>query len=366
MSYKYSIGPLEIVLERRSVVTKRVSLAVSIAAIGVSIVATGLLFVAIGRDPVEAYSVIASVFTDPKLIRESLARSVPIILATLGLIVAFRMGFWNIGGEGQIYMGMFAATGVVLWQAATRALPDPLVLPVMYLAAFLAGGVWGLIPAFLKARLQVNEVLTTLMMNYIAILFVDYLVYGPWKDPEGYGFPLTIQFPDYARLPDLDLGVLVNSGIIACVILAGAVHYVLTKTKLGYEIRVVGESMQAARYAGISYLRVALLGMLISAGLAGLGGMSVVSGIIGRLRPRASPGYGYTAIIAAFLAGLNPWVAIPVGILFGGLITAGGALQAALKIPFASIQMFQAVLFIFVIMGEFLKRYKVGIRVVGR
>lgn len=341
-------------------VTRWVSVAVSIGAVLLAVFVTAMLFWAIGRDPIEAYAVIVHVFVDPGLLGESMARGVPIVLATLGLIVAFRMNFWNIGAEGQIYLGMFAATGVVLWGAASHMLPPALMMPTMVVTAFSVGGIWGLIPAFLRAKLQVNEVLTTLMMNYIAMLFVDYLVYGPWKDPHGYGFPLTIPFPDYALIP-LIPGTTITSGVIACIVVAILVYYVLSRTKLGYEIRVVGESASAARYAGISYMQVALLGMLISAGLAGLGGLSIVSGIIGRLRPRASPGYGYTAIIVAFLSELNPWIAVPAGLIFGGLVTAGEALQAALRIPFSGIQVFQALIFLFVITGEFLKRYSLEV-----
>jgi simple sugar transport system permease protein len=318
------------------------------------------LFIYAGVDPIEAYINVARSFITPSLLAESIIRSIPIMLVSLGLAVAFRMNFWNIGGEGQLYMGMFASTGIVLWNLETGLIPGFLLLPIMFIAAFMMAGLWGIIAAVLRAKLEVNEVLTTIMLNYVAILFVDYLVYGPWKDPKGHGFPLTKPFPESALLPTIP-DTRINLGLAVGIVAALLVYLLLSRSKLGFEIRVTGDSFPAAKYAGISYLRIAILVMLISAGLSGIAGLTIVSGIIGRLRPRASPGYGYTGIIVAWISGLNPWLIVPVSILFGGLLVAGDTLQSVMRLPFAVTQIFQALIFIFVIMSEFLKRYKVRI-----
>ena len=348
-------------VQKRLEVTRRTSAAVSALFIVLSFVVAGLMFEAMGVSSVETFSAIASIFTSPALLQQAVMRGLPIGLAALGLALAFRMNFWNIGAEGQIYMGMFAATGVVLLHVFQGFLPPSLVAPAMILASFLAGGLYCTLPAVLKAKLGVNEVLTTLMMNFIAILFVDYLVYGPWRDPKGFNFPLSIQFPDYARMGYL-IGQASYEGLLMIAVFAALLYLLLWHTTLGFEFRVVGENPEVARHAGISYAKALILGGFISGGLAGIAGFTVVSGLIGRLRPRASPGYGYTAIIVAFLAALNPWLIIPASIFFGGLLVAGDVIQSTLNLPFAAVQMFQAIIFLFIIMGEFVKRYRIVIR----
>lgn len=346
-------------IERRPFYPLSASVATTVIAIILAFAAVGGMFTIMGLDTPQAFSVIGKSFITPKLLMETIKRALPIAFAALGLNIAFRMNFWNIGAEGQIYMGMFAATGIVLAHAYYGAIPEALVLLSMFAASFLMGGAWCILPAALRAKLNVNEILTTLMMNYIAILFVDYFVYGPWRDPKGYGFPLSIPFPDYAKIVFV-AGSSAYTGLALVLVAAATVFSIFRFTKLGFELRVVGENPDAARYAGISLPKVITLGAFLSGGLAGIGGLAIVSGIIGRLRPRASPGYGYTAIIVAFLAGLNPWLIVPASIFFGGLLTAGEALQASLNIPNAAVQMFQAVVFLFIIMGEFLKRYRVS------
>ncbi len=347
-------------ITKRGPISRYFSALITLIFLFLAFLAGSALFLYAGVNPVEAYYAVAQSFVNPLLLAESIARGIPIMLVSLGLAIAFRMNFWNIGGEGQLYMGMFAATGVVLWNLETHVIPDPLLLPVMFLASFVVAGLWGVIAAVLRAKLEINEVLTTIMLNYIAILFVDYLVYGPWKDPHGYGFPLTKPFPPSALLPSIP-GTHVNMGLAIGIIAAFLVHVLMSRSKIGFEIRVTGDSFSAARYAGISYFKIATVVMMISAGLAGLAGLTIVSGIIGRLRPRASPGYGYTGIIVAWISGLNPWLIVPVSILFGGLLVAGDTLQSAMRLPFAITQVFQALILIFVIMSEFLKKYRIQI-----
>ena len=356
MAARYSF--LGIRVERRLTYSKTAAVATTIVAIALAFAATAVIFAVMGLDVYDAFAVLAGVFVTPRLLLQAVLRGLPITLSALGLSIAFRMNFWNIGAEGQIYMGMFAATGIVLAHVYYGFLPASLVLPIMFIASFLTGGAWCLLPAALKAKLNVNEILTTLMMNYIAILFVAYLIYGPWRDPKGYGFPLSIPFPEYAKLLFI-AGNPSYTGLLLALVFAALVYVLFRYTKLGFELRVVGENLDAARYAGMAIPRIITLGAFLSGGLAGIGGLSIVSGIIGRLRPGASPGYGYTAIIVAFLAALNPWLIVPAGIFFGGLLTAGEALQASLNIPNAAVQIFQSIIFLFIILGEFLKRYRI-------
>lgn len=347
-------------LERRMDISRKASSLFVLLSLLLAFFVTGLIFHLLGVDVAQFYSTICNVFITPALLLQAVFRSIPIILASLGLVVAFRMGFWNIGAEGQIYLGMIAATGIVILHVSYGAIPASLMLVAMGVASFLAGGAWCLIPASLKVRLGVNEVLTTLMLNYIAMLFTDYLVYGPWRDPEGWGFALSIPFPEYATLKYC--GNPSTVGIVISVAVAGFVYVLFKYTKLGFTLSVLGKSSDVAKYAGMQAGRATLLGSIISGGMAGLGGLYVVSGMMGRLRPRASPGYGYTAIIVAMLVQLNPWLILPAGVFFGGLLTAGDALQSSLRLPFSAITVFQSVIFLCIILAEFFRRYRVVLR----
>ena len=315
------------------------------------------LFLAVHVNPILAYQQVLGVFLNVDGLTESLTRGIPLLLASVGLCLAFKMNFWNIGAEGQLFMGAFGATAMVFLLPESSAF---VLLGSMMIAGFVFGGLFGLIPAYLKARLEVNEVLSTLMLNFVAILWVDYLVYGPWRDPQGFGFPLTPMFPPNARLPSIP-GTRIHAGLILGLVCAVLVYIFLARSRWGYELKVTGESRLAAKYAGVNYLRLTLLVMFISGGLSGLAGMGLVSGIVLRLRHGISPGYGFSAIIIAWLARLNPLAAVPVSILFGGLLVAGDALQIALGLAFATSQVFQGLILIFVVGAELLSRYKVAL-----
>ncbi|MEM2057975.1 MAG: ABC transporter permease [Candidatus Caldarchaeum sp.] len=349
-------------IERRMETSRRLSAAVTALFILLAMLTASLIFEILGVSSYETLSKVVYVFTTPSNLLQAALRSLPIMFAALGLCLAFKMNFWNIGAEGQIYMGGVAATGVVLIHAYYGLIAEPLVFPCMALSAFIAGGLYCAFTAFLRARLGVNEILPTLMLNYVAILFVRFLVYGPWRDPRGFGFPLSIEFPNYAKMEAL-FGNTVYFGLPAAVAVAALLYGLLQKTALGFEMRVLGQNLEAARYAGINIGRTLMAGSLIAGGLAGLGGLVLVSGIIGRLRPDFSPGYGYTAIIIAFLAALNPWIAVPASIFFGGLLVAGDVLQATLNLQFAAVQIFQSTIFLMIILGEFFKRHRVRITV---
>ncbi len=317
--------------------------------------ALGAVFLAAtGHSPVEVYSTMLKGALGSKYgVSETIVKAIPLMLTGLGVSLAFRMLLWNIGAEGQLYMGAFAASLVAL---TFPGLPQPVLLTAMFLAGFVAGGLWGLLSAVPRAYFGVNEVITSLMLNYVAIYWVDYLVYGPWKDPQGYNFPLTPPFSPSAHLPTLGQ-TRVHLGLVFALVAAAALYLVLRRLKWGYEIRVIGESPAAARYAGMNIARNILLVMFLSGGLAGLAGMSEVSGITHRLQHGISPGYGYTAIIVAWLSKLNPVASIGVSFLFSALLVGGYSTQTS-GLPAATVAMLQGAVLFFVLGGDILINYR--------
>jgi ABC-type uncharacterized transport system permease subunit len=288
-------------------------------------------------------------------------KATPLILAGLGVSIAFRARLWNIGAEGQLFLGAFFATGVALhWLPPDTLMP--LMLLGMAVAGFVGGAVWGWIPGVLKARLGVNEIITTLMLNYVAIFWNNYFVYGPWSER---GFGMTPQFPRSAWLPRLTdfaatipafRGLTAHLGIVLGLVLALLLWVIWRQTRWGFEINVIGDNPRAAHYAGINLSRNIMAVMALSGGLAGLAGMSEVAGVVHRLQERFSPGYGFTAIIIAWLAKLHPLAIVPVAYLFGGLLVGADEIQSA-----GIAQLLQGVVLFVVVGGELLLRYRVRI-----
>jgi len=349
------LGIPHVTFDRRLATSRALTAMVPVVSLVMGFLSAAPLFLAVGVNPILAYQEVLGIFATTDGLTESLTRSIPLLLASVGLCLPFKMNFWNIGAEGQLFMGAFAATGMVFLFPDS---PTIVLLGSMMIAGFVFGGLWGLIPAYLKARLETNEVLTTLMLNFVAILWVDYLVYGPWRDPAGFKFPLTPMFPPNARLPWIP-GTRIHAGLIMGLACAVLVYVFMARSKWGYELKVSGESRLAAKYAGIDYLRLTMIVMFISGGLAGLAGMGLVSGIVFRLRHGISPGYGFSAIIIAWLARLNPLAVVPVSILFGGLLVAGDAFQIKLGLAFATSQVFQALILLFVVGADIFTRYRV-------
>ncbi|MFZ5644493.1 MAG: ABC transporter permease [Bacillota bacterium] len=322
-----------------------------------SLLLGGVFLSLTGYDPIKIYSImLTGVFGSSFGITETLVRAIPLMLLGLGISIAFKMQLWNIGAEGQIYMGAFAASWIPL---TFPDLPAVVMLPLMIITGMLAGGVWALIPAIPKAYLGVNEIISTLMLNYVAILWVEYLVFGPWRDPQGFNFPLSAPFPEAARLWTLG-DTRVHGGILFALIISVIVYIIINRTRWGYEIRVIGESASAARYAGMDIRRNIILVMILSGAICGLAGMSEVSGISGRLQHGISPGYGYTAIIVAWLAKLNPFAIIVVAILFGGLQVGGYMVQSS-GVSASVATMLQGSILFFVLGGELFNRYRLRI-----
>ncbi len=308
-----------------------------------------------GLDPAQTYMRMWNgAFGNSYALSETLVKAIPLMLVGLGVSLAFRMKLWNIGGEGQIYMGAFAASGVAL---SMGNLSPWVLLPLMLVVGFIAGGIWALIPAALRAYWKVNETITTLMLNYIAIFWVDSLIFGPWKDPQSLGFPLSPRFSTNAYLPSLG-DTRVHIGLFIAILVAVILYFLLQYTRWGYEVKVVGESSEAARYAGINVKKNILLVMLISGGIAGIAGMIEVAGITHRLQQGISPGYGYTAIIVAWLGRLNPYAIIMVAFLFGALLVGGFGLQIY-GISFSIVLMLQGAVLFFLLAGEIFMKYRI-------
>jgi simple sugar transport system permease protein len=334
------------------------NLTIPIVSFALALLFNALLLIIFGINPIQAYTVmLKGSLGSPYALSETLVKAIPLMLTGLGVSIAFHMHFWNIGAEGQLAMGGIAAAFAALFLQDSIA--PALMLPTMIILGIIAGAIWGLIPAILKSSLGVNEILTTLMMNYIAILTVEYLYLGPWRDPQGYGFPGTAKFPEYAWLPAITGRI--HYGLIFALIGAVLLWLILKFTKLGYEIRLIGENPKAARYSGINIGRNIVIVMLLSGGLAGIAGMAEVAGISRRLYTGLTVGYGYTAIIVAWLANLNPWGVLIVSFLMGALLIGGDQLQVAMQTPAAVAQILQGAILFFMLGGSIFNRYKLMI-----
>lgn len=352
-------GRARLRIEKRLITPRWMTYAVPVASIVVALLLGAILFAVGGVNPLQAYgTILKGAFASADGLAGTAVKAIPLILCGLGVGIAFRTLLWNIGAEGQLFMGAFAAAGVALY-----LLPDapPLVLiPAMLLVGALAGGLWGLIPGALKGLLGVNEIITSLMLNYVAILWTDYLIYGPWRDPQGYGFPGSAPF-EAARFPRL-LDTRVHLGLVIGLAAAAVIAFALQRTRWGYETRVIGENQRAARYAGMNLVKNILLVMFLSGGLAGLAGASELCGLATpRLQMGLSPGYGYTAIIVAWLARLNPWAIVLVAFLFAGLLVGGDSLQMAMNLPRATAYILQGIVLFAVLGGELFARYRVRV-----
>ncbi|RLG59021.1 ABC transporter permease [Candidatus Geothermarchaeota archaeon] len=308
------------------------------------------------------------VFTTALISPSSVRYAIPLTLSGVGLAVAYKANVWNIGAEGQILAGALAASGLALYYIPPT-MPSEVAILILYISAFLAGSLTALIPAILKALYDVNEVLSTLMINYVMMQIVNYLVYGPWRGKKEYGYPRTDIFPDNTILPQLEIGGLKTTINIPTLILTIAsailMYVILFKTKWGYEIRVYGLSEEAARYGGLEIWKIIILVMVISGGLAGLAGAGEVLGVYKQLirAERVSAGFGYTAIIVAWLGNLNPLGILLSGYFIGVLVSMGYTLQIFTGVPYGTVNIFTGTLLLTLISLDFLSKYSPVIRV---
>ncbi len=283
-------------------------------------------------------------------------KAAPLIMIGVALSIGFRAQVWNIGAEGQLILGAIAGSAVAL---AFYEVDAWYVLPAMMLASILGGMSWAAVPALLKTRFNVNEILTSLMLTYVAALLLSYLVAGPMRDPDGFNFPESRLFHDAATLPRLWSGTRLHAGALVALGLVVVGWVFLTRTLLGFALRVNGTAPRAAGYAGFNQGRLVWLALMIGGATAGLAGLFEVAGPIGQLLPSISPGYGFTAIIVAFLGRLHP-----IGVLFAGLVMAlsylgGESAQITLNLPLAITGVFQGMLLFFLLATDVLINYSV-------
>lgn len=289
-------------------------------------------------------------------IQETINKMIPLLIMGLGLSVCYRSQFMNIGAEGQFYLGAIGAT------YAIRLIGDSFgvfIIPIMILYSIVFGGLWCLLPALLKRRYGVSEALVTLMLNYIAIRIVSYLQYSAWKDPEAYGFPKIANYPEVAMLPKI-FGI--HIGWIIALILVVIVYILLFRSKLGYEMSVMGDNLLTASYAGMNTNKILLASALIGGGLCGLSGMIQASGIEKTMNDQMSSGMGFTSIIIAYMSRLNPLALVVGSFLFAVLLQGGEYIQSSLQISSDIAEILQGMILICVLSSEFFVEYKLCFR----
>lgn len=324
-----------------------------VLAIVLALILGGIVLLCLGYNPLLVYKTMVSGALAKKTARASAVRNaIPLAISALGVTLAFKMRFWNIGAEGQICIGAIAAS----FFAYTFDWPSWLLLPVMAISGFVVAGLWGLLPAVFKTKFGTNETLFTLMMNYIAGYFIQYLREGPWKDPSKNGFPEMPRFAAAARLPSV-LGV--HAGWIVALVLALLVLIYLRYTKHGYELTVVGDNITTARYAGMPVNRIILRTMFLSAGICGLSGMIQASGANKMLTDSVAGGDGFTAIIVAWLARLSPVGILIAAALFGILKKGCASVETVYKLSSEFFGILQGIILFFVLGAEFFIAYRV-------
>jgi len=326
-----------------------------IFAVIIAFLCSALIMKIMGYNPFEVYGqIIEGSVGKTARFQRTVEKAIPLLVLSLGTAVAFKMKFWNIGAEGQFYFGAFGSSIIAF---GFGDLPAYILIPFMFIAAFIFGGFWAMIPAVLKSKFSTSETLVTLMLNYIAIQWIDYLQNGPWKDPSAKGAAKIANYPANAVLPQV-FGI--HIGWIIALVLVVIVFIILKYTKLGYEISVLGESETTAKYAGMNVPKITLISILLSGGLCGLAGViqaSASSSIA--LSSSLSGGLGFTAVITTWLAKLSPPVIIITSFLFAMLIQGGTTLQIALKISPSVSSILQGIIIFFVLGSEFFIRYKV-------
>jgi simple sugar transport system permease protein len=343
--------------EPRGKVSRFWTYASPVLAIALTIVGTGAIFWALGQAPGPAvYTFLVAPLVQTGGLSALAIKAAPLIMMGAGLALCYRASVWNIGAEGQFTLGAIFAGGFAL---AFPNLPGWLLYPATLAAGVVGGALLAAVVAALRTELNVNEILSSLMLTYATQYLLVYLVTGPWKDPKGFGFPQTALFSDGATTPTLIAGTGVHLGCLVAPIAAIAVWAALSRSVLGFELRVVGEAPRAARFAGFSERGLIWVAMLVSGGLAGLAGMFEVTGPIGQLTPDISPGYGFTAIIVAFLGRLHPIGAIFAGLLLALSYLGGDAAQVDLGLPNAVTGVFQGVLLFLLLACDILILFRV-------
>ena len=351
-------------LEPRNSISTSFQILSPVLALLLTLISGLIVFTILGHPPFKAlYAFFIVPINNVYGISELLVKASPLILIALGLAVGFRANVWNIGAEGQLIFGALIGSILPIYFSDSS---NSLMLPLMLLMGIFGGMFWAGIPAYLKIRFNTNEILTSLMLTYVATLLLSFLVHGPWRDPQGFNFPESVLFPDVATLPVIWSGTRAHLGILLTFIAVIVIWWMLSRSLTGFKLRVYGEAPKAASYAGFRQSDMIRYSLLVSGGLAGLAGVIEVAGPIGQLQPNISPGYGFTAIIVAFLGRLHP-----VGIVFGGLVLAlsylgGESVQISMGLPKGIAGVFQGLLLFYLLACDVLTRYKLrAVRLAG-
>ena len=339
---------------QRAVLTPVVSIIMTLCA-------GATIFAVLGYDPLlSLYQFFIAPLSQPDQVADLFVKACPLIITATGLVFCYRANVWNIGAEGQIVMGAVCAGGVALF---VPGLPDILLLPAMVFAAMVGGMAWALIPGILKVRFNTNEILVSLMLTYVAALFIDWLVRGPWRDPQSFGFPLTKSYEDAALIGLIDLpgiGTLgqLHWGVVVALALAAGAYFVMSRTLFGFQVKVIGDAPKAGAFSGFSAASTTIGVLCISGACAGVAGMVEVSANMGQLQPEVSFGYGFTAIIVAFLARLNPLGVIAAGLVIALAELGGDSVQITLGMPKVVTGVFKGILLFMLLAGETYNRYQ--------
>lgn len=351
-------------IEPRPVPSKQMRYFSPLIAAGLMLVSGLIIFTILGKNPVSAFH---AFFVEPVNdfygIGELIIKASPLMLIGVGLSIGFRANIWNIGAEGQLALGAIFGGGIAIYFSESSSF---LILPAMFLAGALGGMLWAAIPAFLKTRFNANEILVSLMLNYVAILILSLLVHGSWKDPDGYGFPQSILFSDAALLPVLIQGTRLHAGVILSFIAVGVGWVFLLRSFTGFQLQVSGLARDAAAYAGFKHGKMIWIGLMSGGLCAGIAGVAEIAGPIGQLLPSVSPGYGFAAIIVAYVGRLHPGGILLSSLLMALLYLGGESAQMNLDLPSAVTGIFQGMLLFYLLAADFLINFRPRLTPMGK
>jgi simple sugar transport system permease protein len=348
---------MPLILERRAETPLAMQVASPLIAVGLTLLSATLIFAALGHDPLAALHVyFVMPLADSWGLQEVAVKATPLVLVSVGLALCYRANVWNIGAEGQLLCGAMAGGWIAI---ATHGGPQgPWLLPAMLLAGAAAGAAFALIPAALRTRFGTNEILTSLMLVYVAELLLDWLVRGPWRDPQGFNMPVTVTFAPAAQVPLLLEGGRLNIGTPIALAVVAVAAVLMARTLRGFSIRLVGEAPRAARFGGFSAARTTWFVFAVSGALAGLAGILEAAGTVKMLQPGLSPGYGFTAIIVAFLGRLNPVGCLVAAVFLAVTFIGGENAQIMLRLPLDVTRVFQGLLLFYVLACDTLLLYR--------
>ena len=351
-------------LTSRKIVPVHLTILTPIFAIFLTLVFGAFIFGALGYDPIEAlYQFFIAPISRPDQVADLFVKACPLIIIASGLVFCYRANVWNIGAEGQLILGAIFSGYVAL---TYPSLPMFVMMPTMIIASILGGFLWAMVPAILKNRFNTNEILVSLMLTYVAALLIDWLVRGPWRNPMSFGFPLTKMYEDSAIISRINfpgfgtIGQL-HWGVIGALALAFFAYFLMNKMLIGFQLKVMGDAPRAGRFAGFRPSTTTVFVMGISGGAAGLAGMIEVSANIGQLQPDISFGYGFTGIIVAFLARLNPLAVVIAGLIVALAELGGDTAQIALGMPKVVTGVFKGILLFMLLAGETFNRFHIEI-----